>query len=162
MKLRQGTPGCPWFHGYAPDFIDAPLISGSSWVWHIGKFHKCVDNFAHTPHIKYKSYFFRFLLYENNLTHNIPWTDRNQLPTNCLRVTILLIPNVTIIRRCQIIHRILQENDSQSVAVISYFQVVDDGDGVGVPVDWHRAHPAPGSVLRIELQDVGQAETSPD
>ena len=51
-------------------------------------------------------------------------------------------------------NKITQENDSQSVAVVSYLQVVDDGDGVQPPVDWHGADPGPGSVRRIELQDV--------
>ena len=40
------------------------------------------------------------------------------------------------------------------VAVICYLQVVDDGDGVVVPPDDHGANLGPGSVLRIELQDV--------
>ena len=46
------------------------------------------------------------------------------------------------------------KNNSQLIAVISYLQVVDDGDGVPVPVDG--ADHAPGSVLHIELQDVIQ------
>ena len=41
-----------------------------------------------------------------------------------------------------------------SVAVICYLQVVDDGDSVAPPAGNHGAHLAPGSVLRIELQDV--------
>ena len=52
--------------------------------------------------------------------------------------------------------KITHENFSQSVAVVSYLQVVDDGDGVVPPTDQHGAYLAPGSVLRIELQDVVQ------
>ena len=51
-------------------------------------------------------------------------------------------------------NKITQENDWWSVAVVCYLKVVDDGDGVCYPVDWHGADPAPASVLRIELQDV--------
>ena len=52
--------------------------------------------------------------------------------------------------------KITQENDSHShlLAVISYLPVVDDGDGVVAPADDHGANLNPGSVLRIELQDV--------
>ena len=46
------------------------------------------------------------------------------------------------------------KNNSQLIAVISYLQVVDDGDGVAIPADG--ADHAPGSVLHIELQDVVQ------
>ena len=42
----------------------------------------------------------------------------------------------------------------RSVAVICYLPVVDDGDGVAPPVDWHGANFGPSSLLRIELQDV--------
>ena len=42
------------------------------------------------------------------------------------------------------------------IAVVSYFPVVDDGDGVLPPADHHGAHPGPGSLLRIKLQDVVQ------
>ena len=51
-------------------------------------------------------------------------------------------------------NKITQENDSHLITIISYLQVVDDGDGVAPPIENHGAHPAPGSVLRIELQDV--------
>ena len=51
-------------------------------------------------------------------------------------------------------NKITQENDSHLITIISYLQVVDDGDGVVVPADHHGANLAPGSVLRIELQDV--------
>ena len=40
------------------------------------------------------------------------------------------------------------------LAVVSYLQVVDDGDGVGAPTDNYGSDGCPGSVLRIELQDV--------
>ena len=40
------------------------------------------------------------------------------------------------------------------IAVICYFPVVDDGDGVRAPADNHGANLNPGSLLRIELQDV--------
>ena len=46
------------------------------------------------------------------------------------------------------------KNNSQLIAVISYLQVVDDGDGVVPSIENHGANLAPGSVLRIELQDV--------
>ena len=51
-------------------------------------------------------------------------------------------------------NKITQENDSQSVAVVSYLQVVDDGDGVLPPTEQHGADLAPGSIRRIEFQDV--------
>ena len=51
-------------------------------------------------------------------------------------------------------NKITQENDSHLITIISYLQVVDDGDGVLAPLENHGADPAPGSVLRIELQDV--------
>ena len=51
-------------------------------------------------------------------------------------------------------NKITQENDSHLITIISYFQVVDDGDGVIIPADHHGANPGPGSLLRIELQDV--------
>ena len=51
-------------------------------------------------------------------------------------------------------NKITQENDSHLITIFSYFQVVDDGDGVGAPADDHGAHLNPGSLLRIELQDV--------
>ena len=53
-------------------------------------------------------------------------------------------------------NKITQENGAHLNAIVSYLQVVDDGDGVVVPSDWHGAHPDPGSLLRIELQDVVQ------
>ena len=53
-------------------------------------------------------------------------------------------------------NKITQENDSHLIAVVSYLQVVDDGDGVVPPADHHGANLNPGSVLRIELQDVVQ------
>ena len=40
------------------------------------------------------------------------------------------------------------------ITIISYLPVVDDGDGVLAPTDDHGANLNPGSVLRIELQDV--------
>ena len=52
--------------------------------------------------------------------------------------------------------KITQENDSHLLAVIIYLPVVDDGDGVLLPADEHGANLDPGSVLRIELQDVVQ------
>ena len=51
-------------------------------------------------------------------------------------------------------NKITQENDSHIFAVVSYLQVVDDGDGVPIPADCHGPDPAPGSVRGIELQDV--------
>ena len=51
-------------------------------------------------------------------------------------------------------NKITQENDSHLITIFSYLQVVDDGDGVVVPADDHGANLGPGSVLRIELQDV--------
>ena len=51
-------------------------------------------------------------------------------------------------------NKITQENDSHLITIISYLPVVDDGDGVVVPADHHGANLDPGSVLRIELQDV--------
>ena len=51
-------------------------------------------------------------------------------------------------------NKITQENNSQLIAIISYLQVVDDGDGVVVPVENQGADLDPGSVLCIELQDV--------
>ena len=51
-------------------------------------------------------------------------------------------------------NKITQENDSHLITIISYLPVVDDGDGVPPPADWHGANPAPGAVLRIELQYV--------
>ena len=51
-------------------------------------------------------------------------------------------------------NKITQENDSHLITIICYFQVVDDGDGVLPPADNHGADSGPGSVLRIELQDV--------
>ena len=57
--------------------------------------------------------------------------------------------------------KITQENDSDLIAIISNCQVVDDGDGVLVPAVDHGADPAPGSLLRIELQDVVQSVAIP-
>ena len=51
-------------------------------------------------------------------------------------------------------NKITQENDSHLITIISYLQVVDDGDGVLPPADDHGANLAPGSVRGIELQDV--------
>ena len=51
-------------------------------------------------------------------------------------------------------NKITQENDSHLITIISYLPVVDDGDGVVAPTDDHGANLNPGSVLRIELQDV--------
>ena len=51
-------------------------------------------------------------------------------------------------------NKITQENDSHLITIISYLPVVDDGDGVLPPVDDHGADSGPGSLLRIELQDV--------
>ena len=53
-------------------------------------------------------------------------------------------------------NKITQENGAHLNAVICYFPVVDDGDGVRAPADGHGANLNPGSVLRIELQDVVQ------
>ena len=53
-------------------------------------------------------------------------------------------------------NKITQENDSHLITIISYLPVVDDGDGVVAPTDDHGANLNPGSVLRIELQDVVQ------
>ena len=73
---------------------------------------------------------------------------------------VLLIPNDKFERWCKINKTHKQGNNSQSIAVISYLQVVDDGDGVVPPTDQHGAYLAPGSVLRIELQDVVQGVAS--
>ena len=51
-------------------------------------------------------------------------------------------------------NKITQENDSHLITIISYLQVVDDGDGVGALADHHGPDLNPGSLLRIELQDV--------
>ena len=51
-------------------------------------------------------------------------------------------------------NKITQENDSHLITIISYLPVVDDGDGVVLPADNHGANLNPGSLLRIELQDV--------
>ena len=51
-------------------------------------------------------------------------------------------------------NKITQENDSHLITIISYLQVVDDGDGVVVPADHHGANLDPGSLLCIEHQDV--------
>ena len=51
-------------------------------------------------------------------------------------------------------NKITQENDSHLITIISYLQVVDDGDGVAPPADHHGANLDPGSLLCIELQDV--------
>ena len=51
-------------------------------------------------------------------------------------------------------NKITQENDSHLITIISYLPVVDDGDGVPPPADNHGADSGPGSLLRIELQDV--------
>ena len=51
-------------------------------------------------------------------------------------------------------NKITQENDSHLITIISYLQVVDDGDGVPPPADNHGADSGPGSLLCIELQDV--------
>ena len=53
-------------------------------------------------------------------------------------------------------NKITQENDSHLITIISYLPVVDDGDGVVAPTDDHGANLNPGSLLRIELQDVVQ------
>ena len=53
-------------------------------------------------------------------------------------------------------NKITQENDSHLITIISYLPVVDDGDGVPHPADNHGADSGPGSVRRIELQDVVQ------
>ena len=60
-------------------------------------------------------------------------------------------------------NKITQENDSHLITIISYLQVVDNRDGVPLPADHHGADPGPGSLLRIELQDVVQSsvESSP-
>ena len=47
------------------------------------------------------------------------------------------------------------------IAVICNLPVVDDGDGVLLPADDHGANPGPGSLLRIELQDVVSVGVSP-
>ena len=65
LPLKLGTSRCPWFHGYAPDFIDVPLISGSSWFWHFGKIHKCVYNFAYTIDMKF--------IFSDSSSTNITW-----------------------------------------------------------------------------------------
>ena len=57
-------------------------------------------------------------------------------------------------------NKITQDNDSHLITIICYFQVVDDGDGVGAPTENHGADLAPGSILRIELQDVVQGAAS--
>ena len=57
-------------------------------------------------------------------------------------------------------NKITQENDSHLITIICYLQVVDDGDGVPHPADNHGANPGPGSLLRIELQDVVQGVAS--
>ena len=51
-------------------------------------------------------------------------------------------------------NKITQENDSHLITIISYLPVVDDGDGVPPPADNHGANLNPGSLLRIEFQDV--------
>ena len=56
-------------------------------------------------------------------------------------------------------NKITEENGAHLNAIVSYLPVVDDGDGVLPPVDWHGANLDPGSVLRIELQDVVQAKS---
>ena len=53
-------------------------------------------------------------------------------------------------------NKITQENGAHLNAIVSYLPVVDDGDGVPHPADNHGANLNPGSVLRIELQDVVQ------
>ena len=65
LPLKSGTPRCPWFHGYAPYFIGMPLISGSFWVWHFGKFHKSVNNFACTLVMKF--------IFSDSCSTNITW-----------------------------------------------------------------------------------------
>ena len=57
-------------------------------------------------------------------------------------------------------NKITQENDSHLITIICYLPVVDDGDGVTTPADWHGADSGPGSLLRIELQDVVQGVAS--
>ena len=57
-------------------------------------------------------------------------------------------------------NKITQEKDSHLITIISYLQVVDDGDSVHLPVENHGADLAPGSILRIELQDVVQGVAS--
>ena len=57
-------------------------------------------------------------------------------------------------------NKITQENDSHLITIISYLPVVDDGDGVPPPADNHGADSGPGSLLRIELQDVVQGVAS--
>ena len=56
-------------------------------------------------------------------------------------------------------NKITQENDSHLITIISYLPVVDDGDGVVLPADNHGANLNPGSLLRIELQDVVSVAT---
>ena len=51
-------------------------------------------------------------------------------------------------------NKITQENKLQSVAIISYLQVVDDGDGVMTLTGHHGADLLPGFIIRIEFQDV--------
>ena len=51
-------------------------------------------------------------------------------------------------------NKITQENDSHLITIFSYLPVVDGGDGVIIPADHHGADSGPGSLLRIELQDV--------
>ena len=53
-------------------------------------------------------------------------------------------------------NKITQENDSHLITIISYLPVVDGGDGMPPPADNHGADSGPGSLLRIELQDVVQ------
>ena len=57
-------------------------------------------------------------------------------------------------------NKITQENGAHLNAIVSYLQVVDDGDGVPPPADNHGADSGPGSLLRIELQDVVQGVAS--
>ena len=57
-------------------------------------------------------------------------------------------------------NKITQENDSHLITIISYLPVVDDGDAVLLPADDHGPDLNPGSLLRIELQDVVQGVAS--